>query len=57
MVKNLPDSARDARHGFDPWVGKIPGEGNGKSLQYSCLKIPWTAPVPGVAKNLTQLST
>ena len=23
---------------FDPWVGKIPGEGNGNPLQYSCLK-------------------
>ena len=26
------------RHGFDPWVGKSPGEGNGNPLQYSCLK-------------------
>ena len=24
VVKNLPASARDVRHGFDPWVGKIP---------------------------------
>ena len=22
---------------FDPWVGRSPGEGNGNSLQYSCL--------------------
>jgi len=28
------------RHGFDPWVGKIPGVGNGKPLQYSCLENP-----------------
>ena len=57
MVKNLPSSAKDARHRFDPWVGEISAEGNGKSLQYSFLKIPWTAPVPGVVKSLTQLST
>ena len=25
---------------FDPWVGKFPGEGNGKPLQYSCLENP-----------------
>ena len=30
------------RPGFDPWVGKIPGEGNGNPLQYYCLEIPWT---------------
>ena len=24
--------------GFNPWVRKIPGEGNGNPLQYSCLK-------------------
>ena len=28
------------RYGFSPWVGKIPGEGNGNSLQYSCLGNP-----------------
>ena len=27
---------------FDSWVRKIPGEGTGSSLQYSCLKIPRT---------------
>ena len=25
---------------FDSWVGKIPGEGNGNPLQYSCLENP-----------------
>ena len=24
--------------GFDPWVTKSPGEGNGNSLQHSCLE-------------------
>ena len=28
---------RCGRPWFDPWVGKIPGEGNGWPLQYSCL--------------------
>ena len=26
--------------GFDPWVGKFPGEGKGNPLQYSCLENP-----------------
>ena len=28
---------RCKRHGFDPWVGKISGVGNGNPFQYSCL--------------------
>ena len=40
--------------------GRSPGEGNGNSLQYSCLGNPmargtWRAIVHGVAKNGTQL--
>ena len=51
---------RRKRHGFNPWVGKIPGEGNGNLLQSSCLKNPtdreaWQAPVHRVAKSQTQL--
>ena len=46
---------------FDPWVGKIPGEGNGNPLQYSCLENPmdrgaWWATVHAVTKSQTQLS-
>ena len=26
------------RYGFDPWVGRSPGEGNGNPLQYACLE-------------------
>ena len=29
---------RCKRHRFDPWVGKMPGVGNGNPLQYSCLE-------------------
>ena len=44
-----------------PWVGKIPGEGNGNSRQSSCLENPmgggaWQATVHGVTKSQTQLS-
>ena len=55
MVKNLPANVRDA--GLIPGSGRSPGEGNGNSLQYSCLENPmdreaWRATVHGVAKEL-----
>ena len=28
------------RPGFNPWLGRFPGEGNGNPLQYSCLENP-----------------
>ena len=28
---------RERRHGFDLWVRRAPGGGNGNPLQYSCL--------------------
>ena len=34
------DAFQCRRHGFDPWVGRSPGEGNGNPLQYSCLENP-----------------
>ena len=34
-VKNL---SAVGRTGLDPWVGKIPWQGNGYPLQYSCLE-------------------
>ena len=48
-VKRL-STMRETR--FNPWVGKIPGEGNGNPLQYSCLENPmdgeaWWATVHG----------
>ena len=45
VVKNLPAKVGDAR--FDPWVKKIPEEGNGNPLQYSCLGNPWTEEAGG----------
>ena len=61
VVKNLPASAEDIKsRGFDPWVGQIPGAGNGNPLQYSCLENPmdrgaWRATVHGVAMSWIRL--
>ena len=39
--RDLPgDGGVIGRPGFDSWVGKIPGEGHGNPLQYSCLENP-----------------
>ena len=48
--------------GSIPGLGRFPGEGNGNSLQHSCLRNPmdrgaWRATVHGVAKSQTQLRT
>ena len=41
VVNNPPANAEDIkRWGFDLWIGKIPGKGNGNLLQYPCLGIP-----------------
>ena len=47
---------------FNPWVRKIPGEGNGNPLQRSFLENPmdrgaWLATVHGATKHQTQVST
>ena len=52
---------RHKRPGFNPWVERSPGGGNGKPLQYSCLensrdRKTWWATVYGVSKSRTQLS-
>ena len=51
---------RYKRHGFDPWVGKIPEGENGNLLQCSCLENPmnrraWQATVHRVTKSQIQL--
>ena len=55
----LAGDARDV--GSIPGSGRAPGEGNGNTLQYSCLENPmdrgaWRAAVHGVAKSQTQLN-
>ena len=52
---------RSRRGKFNPWVRKVPGEGNGNLLQYSCLENStdrgtWKATVRGIAKSWTPLS-
>ena len=59
VVKNLPANAGDM--GLIPGSGRSPGEGNGNTLNYSCLENPidrgaWWAPVREVAKSQIQLS-
>ena len=54
-------ACRCRRCRFDPWIGKIPEEGNGNPLQYACLGNPmdrgdsW-AIVHGVTRSRTRLS-
>ena len=55
MIKNLPANAGNM--GLIPGFGRSPGEGNGNTLQYSCLGNPmdrgaWWAIVHDVAKEL-----
>ena len=54
MVKNPPANTGDT--GFIPGSERSPGEGNGSTLQYSCLGNPmnrgaWMATINGVAKE------
>ena len=59
--KEPPANSGDVRDtGSVPGSGRCPGEGNGYSLQYSCLENPmdrgaWWATVHGVTKSQTQL--
>jgi len=55
----LPINARDVDS--IPGLGRSPGEGNGKPLQYSCLKNPmdrgaWRPTVHGASKSQIRLS-
>ena len=57
MVKNPPADAGDMRDvGLIPQSGRPPGEGNGNSLQHSCLENPmdrgaWQATVHRVTES------
>ena len=59
VIKNSSANARDMSLISSP--GRLPGEGNGNPVQYSCLDISmdrgvWYVVVHGVAKNWTQFS-
>ena len=50
---------RHRRHGFCPWIGKMPWNRNGNPLQYSCWGSPmdrgaWQATVYRAAKSRTR---
>ena len=61
MAKNPLAKAGDIRDvGLIPGLGRVPGVGNGNSLQYSCLGNPmdrggWRATVHGVTESRTRL--
>ena len=61
MGKESTSISGDTRDkGLIPGSGRFPGEGNGNSLRYSCLKNPrdrgaWRATVHGVTKSRTRL--
>ena len=60
-VKNPPANVGDIRDGDSiSGMGRSPGEGNSKPIQYSCLGNPtdggdWWATVHGVTESQTQL--
>ena len=65
-VKNLPARQETICNSGDvgsiPGSGRFPGEGNGYSVQYSCLENsmdrgPWRATVHGVARVGPDLAT
>ena len=58
VVKNPPANAEDTgRHGFDPWVSKIPWS---RKWQPTPVFLPgrgaWRTTVHGIAQSWTQLS-
>ena len=62
VIKNLYTNAGDIKDVDSiPGLGRSPGDGHGKPLQYSCLQNPmdrgaWWASVRGVTKSRIQLS-
>ena len=60
MVKKLSAKAGDIRDaGSIPGLGRSPGEGHGKPVQYACFQNPmdkaWWATVHSVTKSQTRL--
>ena len=55
MVKNRPANTGDTRDtGSIPGLARSPGVGNGNSLQYSFLEIPWTEKPGGLQSVVTK---
>ena len=56
MTQTVKNLLAVGKTGLDPWVGKIPRQGNGYPLQYSCLENSmdrgaWQATIPGVTNS------
>ena len=54
MVKNPPVNEGDT--GLTPGSGRSSGEGNGNSLQYSHLEVPWTGD-PGRVQSICTIKS
>ena len=54
VIKNTPANAGDL--GSIPGLGRSPGEGNGNSLQHSCLENPMDRGPGGLQSGGSQLS-
>ena len=62
MTSGKESTCQCRRPRFNPWVKKIPGEGNGNPLQCSCLgnlmdREAWCSAVHRVVKSLARLSS
>jgi len=60
VVKNLPANGGDIRRHMIPGLGRSPGGGHGKPLQYSCLENPmdrgaWRATGYRITQNWKRL--
>ena len=54
-VQNPPTNAGDMRHGFDPWVGKIPWRRAWKPISVVLAwRIPWTEEPGGLQSTWSQ---
>ena len=56
LLSGRGSACQSRRPRFYPLSGKIPGEGNGKPLQHSCLEKPmekgaWRAAVRGITES------
>ena len=61
IAQKVKDLLVMQKNRFNHWVRKIPGEGNGNPLQYSCLENrtdrgAWWATISGITNSWTPLS-
>jgi len=54
MVKDPPANVGDRRHGFDPWIRKIPGGGMATHSSIPAWGIPQTEGPGGLQSTVSQ---